>query len=41
MQAYERRQPKPATKEEAPPFTIGMILRIAFMIITAGIFSNR
>jgi len=41
MQAFERRQTKPQPKEEKPPITIGMILRIAFMIITAGLFSKN
>jgi hypothetical protein len=41
MQAFERRQLNPGPKEEKQPITIGMILRIALMIITAGLFSGN
>lgn len=37
----KRRQIKQVPKKDEPPFTIGMIFRLAFMIITAGIFSGK
>ncbi len=41
QQDRERRTYTPIKEDPKSPMTIGMIFRIAFMIITAGIFSGK
>ena len=41
QQDRQRRTYTPIKEDPKSPMTIGMIFRIAFMIITAGIFSGK